>query len=77
MSTITVDAEALKQILLALNGPGYMIRELQVTRGGATAGMSSNNPIDVLERQYIEQDKQPEKENDGRPSNNRCDDRRR
>lgn len=46
--TVTVNREALYQVLFALSGPGHLIRELQVTRGlpGAT------NPIDVLCRQY-------------------------
>ncbi len=40
---IEVDAEALRMVLVALNGPGHYIRELQVTRGPLF-----DNPIDKL-----------------------------
>jgi len=47
--TLEVDAEALRQVLNALNGPGYYIRELQVTRSPLI-----DNPIDKLCTQYNE-----------------------
>jgi hypothetical protein len=49
MKTIEVDADALYQVLQALNGPGHYIRELQVTRGPLF-----DNPIDKLATQYNE-----------------------
>jgi hypothetical protein len=45
---VSVDAEALRRILQALNGPPHLIRELQATRGA----LFNNNPIDVLVREY-------------------------
>lgn len=54
MSTITVNAEALRQVLLALNGSAHRIRELQATRNlpaGLTGG--EMNPIDVLIQDFI------------------------
>lgn len=46
--SLVVDALALKQVLHALNGPAYYIRELQATRN-----LPGNlNPINVLIRQY-------------------------
>ncbi len=71
MKTVTVDADALKRVLLAFNGPGYMLRELQVTRGGSAAGLLDNNPIDTLEKQYLEAYQKQRKENDDRPLNKR------
>jgi hypothetical protein len=41
--TVTVDANALREVLVALNGPGHYIRELKVTRGALF-----DNPIDKL-----------------------------
>lgn len=55
MDKVTVSADALRQVLLALNGPGHYIRELQVTR--AREGRESlfpDNPIDILVREYKE-----------------------
>lgn len=49
MKTVTVDADALRAVLMALNGPGHHIRELQVTRGPLF-----DNPIDKLVDQYNE-----------------------
>lgn len=43
-----VDADALRRILSALNGPDYYIRELQATRN---LPGSEPNPIDVIEKQ--------------------------
>jgi len=48
MEKVTVNAEALKHVLEALNGPGYFIRELQVTRSLP----NSNNPINTLIEDY-------------------------
>ena len=39
---VPVSAEALRQLLQALNGPGHHARELQFTRG------MPGNPIDTL-----------------------------
>lgn len=44
---VLVSAEALRQVLQALNGPGHYIRELQVTRGSLF-----DNPIDKLIAEY-------------------------
>jgi hypothetical protein len=44
--TITVDRDALFQVLQALVGPGHLIRELQFTRG------LPDNPINKLVDQY-------------------------
>lgn len=62
---ITVDANALKQVLQALNGPPHYIRELQATRDNGT-GLFKDNPIDVLIKQYnewVERQKQEEPSN--------------
>ena len=45
---IEVDKEALKEVLTALNGPSYLIRELQVIR------RLGDNPIDTLINNYNE-----------------------
>ena len=47
MKTIEVNAEALRQVLHALNGPEHYIRELQYTRG-----IDENNPINILMGEY-------------------------
>lgn len=47
---VTVSADALRQVLVALNGPGHYIRELQVTRGPLF-----DNPIDKLTNEFNEQ----------------------
>jgi hypothetical protein len=44
--TVTVDAKALRELLVALNGPAHHIRELQVTRG------FMDNPIDTLIEEF-------------------------
>lgn len=49
METVTVDAKALRQVLQALIGPDYLIRELQVIR------QLGNSPIDLLVTQFNEQ----------------------
>lgn len=46
---IQVDADALRALLQALNGPGHLIRELQVTRGPLFA---KENPIEILIANY-------------------------
>lgn len=43
---ISVDADDLRQILAALNGPGYLIREFQAIRS------LGNSPIDRLIAEY-------------------------
>lgn len=42
METVTVNAKALKQLLEAVNGPGHLIKELQVL------AKFSDSPITVL-----------------------------
>jgi hypothetical protein len=50
---VSVDANALGQVLRALNGPGHYIRELQVTRDLDNKGLSlERNPINLLIEQY-------------------------
>lgn len=46
MDKITVSAQALREILQALSGPGHLIRELQVIRS------LGDNPIDTLIQEY-------------------------
>lgn len=48
-NTVTVDADALAQILSAINGPSYLVRELQAIRS------LGDSPIDLLIKQYNEQ----------------------
>lgn len=48
--TVTVDGQALRQVLVALTGPGHLIRELQATRSLHTLGHP--NPIDILLEQF-------------------------
>lgn len=50
MSTVTVDAAALRTVLAALNGPSHHIRELQATRSLKALGHYS--PIDTLIEQF-------------------------
>lgn len=49
---VSVSAEALYEVLTALNGPGHLIRELQVTRDKPP--VLTGNPIDLLISQYNE-----------------------
>lgn len=49
MEKVTVSAEALRQVLMALNGPAHYIRELQVTRGPL---VGDDNPINILVEEY-------------------------
>ena len=46
---IMINADALRQVLEALNGPGHLIRELQYTRN---MPIGKPNPIDVLIGDY-------------------------
>ncbi len=46
---VTVTADALFQVLSALQGPGYLIRELQVV-----ARLPGDNPLSTLAREYNE-----------------------
>ena len=48
MKTVTVDAESLRKILTALNGPSYFIREIQATRNLP----GRKNPIDILTDEF-------------------------
>ena len=45
MKTVTVDAAALRKVLVALTGPGHLIRELQALRGFSLA---KDDPINTL-----------------------------
>lgn len=45
-SVVSVDAERLCELLVALTGADHLIREMQATRG------FPNNPIDVLAEQF-------------------------
>lgn len=47
MEYVTVSAEALRKVLLALNGPTSHVQELQTSRGS-----SADNPIDTLCKEY-------------------------
>jgi hypothetical protein len=51
---IEVDAEALYEVLNALNGPGHLVRELQATQGLEKVGLNigRRNPINVLIDQW-------------------------
>ena len=51
---ISVSAKALRELLVAVNGPAHYIRELQVTRD-MPLGMSDDNPINILTEQFNEQ----------------------
>lgn len=51
---ILVSADALKQLLAALNGPPHYICELQVTRGPLPL-IGNDNPINILIDNYNEQ----------------------
>jgi hypothetical protein len=48
MEKVTVSADALRQVIDALNGPGHYIRELQVTRNLP----GTSNPINTLIQEY-------------------------
>ncbi|CCU70908.1 hypothetical protein [Thalassolituus oleivorans] len=48
MNKVTVDAEALRKILSALNGPDHLIREIQVT----SDFNGQNCPITTLTKQW-------------------------
>lgn len=51
---ISVDADALKQVLAALVGPGHLIRELQAIRGLPVLGGVTQDPIGTLITQFKE-----------------------
>jgi hypothetical protein len=50
---VSVNRDALRRVLEALNGPGHLIRELQATRG-IEALSDHVNPINELIRSYNE-----------------------
>lgn len=50
MKTVTVDAQALYQVLSALNSRGHMLAELQATRDKPP--ILTGNPIDKLIDEY-------------------------
>lgn len=45
VKTVTVNAIALRELLIAVNGGAHQIRELQATRGPV---LGHDNPIDIL-----------------------------
>ncbi|MDO9252567.1 MAG: hypothetical protein Q7U48_13590 [Hydrogenophaga sp.] len=47
MKTVTVDAQALRDVLSALTGPGHIIREMLATRS-LPPGIAMPNPINIL-----------------------------
>jgi hypothetical protein len=49
MDKVTVSAEALSDLLDALNGPSHHIRELQATRGPL---VGDKNPINILVEEW-------------------------
>ena len=49
METVTVNAYALRELLVALNGPAHLIRELQALRGPL---VGENNPINILTAEF-------------------------
>lgn len=48
MKIVTVDADALRQVLQALIGPSYLMSELMAIQG------LGDSPIDILVAQYNE-----------------------
>lgn len=48
METVTVNAQALRQVLAALIGPPHLIRELQATRSFDALPGFTANPINTL-----------------------------
>lgn len=52
--TIEVDATALRAVLVALTGPGHLIRELQVMNSPSLSALSPDelNPIGTLLKQF-------------------------
>jgi hypothetical protein len=52
METVTVNAQALRELLQAVIGEPHLIHELQVTRTLPELVGSSMNPIDVLITEY-------------------------
>lgn len=47
---VTVDANALRQVLQALTGPAHLIREIQMTR--SVAALTGDDPIGLLIDDY-------------------------
>ena len=54
METVTVNAEALRLVLAALQGPQHLIRELQFTTD-ICAATGMDNPINTLINEFNEQ----------------------
>lgn len=54
MKTVEVNADALRQVLEALLGPGHLIRELQAIHGSNLPVDDSHDPIGVLLTEYNE-----------------------
>ncbi|WP_442596371.1 hypothetical protein ACSBPU_05750 [Parapusillimonas sp. JC17] len=50
MKTVTVPADALHQVLVALTGPPHLIHELQATR--PLHELTGDNPIEILLEQF-------------------------
>lgn len=61
---ISVDANALRQVLQALIGSSHEIRELQVIAKSKAAHLFDNNPIGVLVKQYNDWADEQNKEKD-------------
>jgi hypothetical protein len=59
MKTIPVSADALGQVLSALQGAPHLIRELQATRSIALMGMGSPNPINTLIDDFLAATRRP------------------
>ena len=51
---VIVDAEALRQLLTAVQGPGHLIREIQFTTD-ICAATGMDNPINTLIKEFNEQ----------------------
>jgi hypothetical protein len=48
--TVEVDAKALRELLVALTGPSYLIREIQATMNSSITG--EINPVQILLREF-------------------------
>lgn len=51
METVTVNATALRRVLIALVGPPHYVRELQATMGPLPL-IGQDNPINILLSEY-------------------------
>ena len=60
MTTVTVNAVALRRVLVALSGPSYLIRELQAINSPSVP----DNPIGILIKEYNDSLKEQDKKED-------------